>query len=145
MCCAVAENNVEELEYSLRLEDAAWYTLEEKWIVLDPRMKIKDLAKILHGDGKTPETCFEAKFRVGGDNKKNVLLSVYVLLNMYRKNNSMRTMAILSNAGVLIDAAYYTGKGIYTVISLPYTLASWVFPKRYKRASTEDEAKTNSC
>lgn len=60
------ENNVEELEYSVRLEDAAWFTLEEKWAVLDPRMKIKELPKLLHGDGMTPETCFEAKFRVGG-------------------------------------------------------------------------------
>ena len=61
------DNNVEELEYSVRLEDAAWFTLKEKWAVLDPRMKIKDLPKILHGDGRTPETCFEAKFRVGGE------------------------------------------------------------------------------
>ena len=60
------DNIVGELLYSLRLEDAAWFTLEEKWAVLEPRMKIKELTKILHGDGRSPETCFEAKFRVGG-------------------------------------------------------------------------------
>ena len=59
-------NNVEELEYSLRLEDAAWFTLQEKWVVLKPKMKIKELIHLLHGDGTSPETCFEAKFRVGG-------------------------------------------------------------------------------
>ncbi|GAX72738.1 hypothetical protein CEUSTIGMA_g194.t1 [Chlamydomonas eustigma] len=63
---ADAENSVEELEYGVRLEDAAWFTLEEKWKVLDPKIKIKDLPKILHGDGRTPETAFEAKFRIGG-------------------------------------------------------------------------------
>ena len=37
-----------------------------RWIILDPKTKIKDLVKVLHGDGKTEETAFEAKFRVGG-------------------------------------------------------------------------------
>ncbi len=35
---------------------ACRFTLKEKWTVLDPKIKIKDLAKILNGDGKTPET-----------------------------------------------------------------------------------------
>lgn len=61
-------NKVEELEYALELEDAAWLANDGKWVVLYDRetLQVDDLSLLLQGDGKTPETCFQVKMRIGG-------------------------------------------------------------------------------
>ena len=60
------DNTVEQLEESVGLEDAAWMSLDEKWILLDANMRIGDMHKFLLGDGRSMETPYECKFRVGG-------------------------------------------------------------------------------
>lgn len=60
------DNTVLQLEEAAGLEDAAWMSIDEKWILLDPEMKIYDMHKLLLGDGRSIETPYECKFRVGG-------------------------------------------------------------------------------
>ena len=60
------DNTALQLEEAVGLEDAAWMSLDEKWILLDPEMKIWQMQKVLLGDGRSMETPYECKFRVGG-------------------------------------------------------------------------------
>eukprot|EP00955_Chlamydomonas_euryale_P118369 366537-Chlamydomonas_euryale.AAC.12 len=64
-----ALNTVEELQDSLYIDDVAWLGSDGKWFVIynAGSMKMTEFQAIkLKGDGKSPETCYEARKRIGG-------------------------------------------------------------------------------
>lgn len=63
-------------------------SLDEKWILLPGDMKIGHMHKMLLGDGRSMETPYECKFRVGG-----------VFIDMYTFVFSLPTM-LLSWMGI---------------------------------------------
>jgi hypothetical protein len=83
------DNTVVQLEEAVGLEDAAWWSLDEKWILLDPEMKIADMHKLLLGDGRSKETPYEAKFRVGG-----VFLDVFLFITSTVPQAALKWMGV---------------------------------------------------